>query len=93
MLRADVRAFCFLDLGYFFGKPFVPLLVVSPDAGRRGLGTGLPALAPGTYPEVRTSTNPSNSAMRGLLDTMGWRCCDRLSGLDDGDDELFCRTP
>ncbi|MEM8590388.1 MAG: GNAT family N-acetyltransferase [Pseudomonadota bacterium] len=91
-LRGDVRAFCCLDHGYFFGKPFISLLIVSPDARRVGLGAGLLAHSSSAYPEVWTSTNRSNSAMRALLDKAGWRYCGELSGLDEGDPERFYRT-
>ena len=91
-LRGEVQAFCCLDQGYFFGKPFISLLIVSPDARRLGLATGLLSHNSSAYPEVWTSTNQSNSAMRKLLDKAGWRYCGELSGLDDGDPERFYRT-
>jgi len=91
-LGGDVQAFCCLDHGYFFGKPFISLLIVSPDARRRGLGAGLLSHASSAYPEVWTSTNQSNAAMRKLLDKAGWRYCGELSGLDEGDPERFYRT-
>ena len=91
-LRGEIQAFCCLDGGYFFGKPFVSLLVVSPDARRLGLGAGLLSHSSGAYPEVWTSTNRSNSAMRKLLDKVGWRYCGELSGLEEGDPERFYRT-
>ena len=88
-LRGEVQAFCCLDHGYFFGKPFISLLVVSPDARRLGLGAGLLSHRSSAYPEVWTSTNQSNSAMRKLLDKTGWRYCGELNGLDEGDPERF----
>ncbi|MEM9682168.1 MAG: GNAT family N-acetyltransferase [Pseudomonadota bacterium] len=91
-LHGNVRAFCCLDHGYFFGKPFISLLVVSPDARRLGLGTGLLSHNASAHPEVWTSTNRSNSAMRKLLDKAGWQYCGELCGLDDGDPERFYRT-
>lgn len=91
-LRGDVEAFCCLDHGYFFGKPFVSLLVVSADARRLGMGAGLLSHHASAYPEVWTSTNRSNSVMRKLLDKAGWRYCGELSGLDEGDPERFYRT-
>ena len=91
-LRGEVQAFCCLDHGYFFGKPFISLLIVSPDARRLGLGAGLLSHNSSAYPEVWTSTNQSNSAMRKLLDKAGWRYCGELSGLDEGDPERFYRT-
>lgn len=91
-LHGEVQAFCCLDHGYFFGKPFIALLLVSPDARRLGLGTGLLSHNSSTYPEVWTSTNRSNAAMRKLLDRARWRYCGELSGLDEGDPERFYRT-
>jgi ribosomal protein S18 acetylase RimI-like enzyme len=92
VLRGDVQAFSCLDHGYFFGKPFISLLIVSPNARRLGLGAGLLSHASGAYPEVWTSTNRSNAAMQKLLDNAAWRYCGELSGLDDGDPERFYRT-
>ncbi len=91
-LRSEIQAFCCIDHGYFFGKPFISLLIVSPDARRSGLGAGLLSHNSSAYPEVWTSTNQSNSAMRKLLDKAGWRYCGELSGLDEGDPERFYRT-
>ncbi|MEM8571855.1 MAG: GNAT family N-acetyltransferase [Pseudomonadota bacterium] len=92
VLHGEVQAFCCLDHGYFFGKPFISLLIVSPDARRLGLATGLLSQYSGTFPEVWTSTNQSNSPMRKLLEKAGWRYCGELSGLDEGDPERFYRT-
>ena len=91
-LRDEVQAFCCLDHGYFFGKPFISLLIVSPNARRLGLGAGLLSHNSSAHPEIWTSTNQSNSAMRKLLDKAGWRYCGELSGLDEGDPERFYRT-
>lgn len=91
-LHGEVQAFCCLDHGYFFGKPFISLLIVSPDARRLGLGTGLLLHNSTAYPEVWTSTNRSNAAMRTLLDKAGWRYCGEVNGLDEGDPERFYRT-
>ena len=92
VLRDEVRGFCCLDHGHFFGKPFVSLLIVAPDARRQGLGAGLLSHCARMFPEVWTSTNQSNGAMRRLLETAGWRYCGELHGLDEGDPELFFRT-
>ena len=91
-LNGKIQAFCCLDHGYFFGKPFISLLIVSPDARRLGLGTGLLSHSSHAHPEVWTSTNRSNTAMRTLLDRAGWRYCGELIGLDEGDPERFYRT-
>ena len=91
-LSGEIKGFCCLDHKYFFEKPFVSLLVISPDARRMGLGEGLLAHSSSLYPEVWTSTNKSNSAMRRLLAKAGWQFCGELGGLDEGDPELFFKT-
>ncbi len=92
VLRDEVLAFCCLDNGYFFEKPFISLLIVSVDARRRGLGAGLLSHVSSASTEVWTSTNRSNAAMRKLLDKAGWRYCGELRGLDEGDPERFYKT-
>lgn len=91
-LRHEVQAFCCLDHDYFFEKPFISLLIVSPDVRRLGLGAGLLTHSSRMFPEVWTSTNRSNAAMRALLEREGWRYCGELNGLDEGDPEQFFKT-
>lgn len=91
-LRGEIRAFCCLDHRYFFGRPFISLLIVSCDARRLGLGAGLLSHNASTYKQVWTSTNRSNVAMRKLLEKAGWLYCGEVSGLDKGDPEQFYRT-
>lgn len=88
-LSGQIKAFCCLDHAYFFHKPFVSLLIVAPEARRRGLGAGLLSFCASDHDEIWTSTNRSNTAMRGLLDKAGWRYCGEVAGLDEGDPELF----
>lgn len=90
--HGDIGAFCCLDHQYFFGKPFVSLLIVDPAARRRGLGSGLLAFSLQGEREVWTSTNRSNAAMRALLEGSGWQYCGELEGLDAGDPELFFKS-
>jgi GNAT superfamily N-acetyltransferase len=92
VLRNEVQAFCCLDHGYFFDKPFISLLIVSPHARRQGLGAGLLSHNARAFPEVWTSTNRSNSVMLKLLEKAGWRYCGEVSGLDAGDPEQFFKT-
>ena len=92
LLRNEVQAFCCLDHHFFFEKPFISLLIVSPDARRVGLGAGLLSHNSRRFPEVWTSTNRSNSAMQRLLKKTGWRHCGEISGLDEGDPEQFFKT-
>ncbi len=91
-LDVEIKGFCCLDHGYFFKKPFVSLLIISPDARRLGLGGGLLAHSSSAYSEVWTSTNTSNSAMRSLLAKAQWQFCGEVCGLDKGDPELFFKT-
>lgn len=92
VLRNEVQAFCCLDHNYFFEKPFISLLIVSPDARRLGLGAGLLSYSSHMFPEIWTSTNRSNSVMQKLLKKAGWRYCGEIGGLDDGDPEQFFKT-
>lgn len=91
-LHGEIKGFCCVGHGYFFEKPFVSLLIISPDARRLGLGEGLLSHSTSAHSEVWTSTNKSNSAMRSLLAKAGWQYCGELRGLDDGDPELFFKT-
>jgi len=92
LLDGEIQAFSCLDHGYFFGKPFVSLLIVSPNARRLGLGSSLLREPASACPEVWTSTNESNSAMRQLLRALGWQFCGSVEGLDENDPERFYRT-
>ncbi len=90
--KGQLAAFSCLDQRYFFGKPFLSLLMVCPDARRQGLATALMARAARTAPQVWTSTNVSNDAMRAVLAKAGWTFCGQVDGLDPGDPELFFRS-
>ncbi len=91
--QGEIRAYCCVDDRYFFGKPFISLLIVAPEDRRCGLGSSLLAFSCEGLPEVWTSTNRSNLAMRAMLETSGWRYCGELDGLDPGDPEQFFKTP
>lgn len=78
----------------FFGYPFVSLLIVNPDARRRGIATTLmrriEAVCDGD--RLFTSTNESNTPMRELCAALGYQPSGRIDNLDEGDPELlFCR--
>ena len=87
-----VQAFCCVEDRQFFGRPFVGLLMVRETARRSGFGTALLNHVSSEHPEVWTSTNRSNRAMRNLLDTLGWLYCGELVGLDEGDPERFYKS-
>ncbi len=92
---ARLAGFVVLRHGHFFGRDFVELLFVAPEARRRGVGSALlaAAVAVGIGGRVFTSTNRSNVPMRALLATQGWTISGSLSGLDDADDEIVAWTP
>jgi GNAT superfamily N-acetyltransferase len=68
------------------------MLFVAEGARRQGLGehllAGLEDRGLGLG-EVWTSTNRSNRAMRMLLKKRGFRQSGRVTGLDEGDPEIF----
>jgi ribosomal protein S18 acetylase RimI-like enzyme len=88
-----IVGFCCLDDRYFFEKVFVSLLIVDAGARRRGIGQELLKAAAMEHPEIWTSTNRSNMAMRGLLTKTGWMFCGEIAGLDAGDPEMFYKKP
>jgi ribosomal protein S18 acetylase RimI-like enzyme len=74
-----IVGFCCLDDRYFFEKVFVSLLIVDAGARRRGIGQELLQAAAMEHPEIWTSTNRSNMAMRGLLTKTGWMFCGEIA--------------
>jgi len=81
----------FVILQYtFYGNGFVPLLVVQASARRRGVGRRLleHAALICTTPKLFTSTNESNTAMRSLLQRVGFEPSGVIHNLDPGDAEL-----
>ncbi|MEQ8739410.1 MAG: GNAT family N-acetyltransferase [Hoeflea sp. D1-CHI-28] len=91
--HSRIVGFCCLDDRYFFEKVFISLLIVDAGARRRGVGRELLEAAAVEHPEIWTSTNRSNMAMRGLLRKTGWTFCGELAGLDAGDPEMFYKKP
>ena len=81
--------FCCYDDSYFFERPFISLLIIEEKARRKGYARSLLRSAANAHPELWTSTNRSNAAMRDLLETEGWTFCGEVEGLDAGDPELF----
>lgn len=92
--QASVAGFVVTRRAHFFGRDFVELLVVDAAQRRAGLGRTLlrAAVAGASTAQVFTSTNMSNKAMRSLLRAEGWTFSGELSGLDEGDPELFFYT-
>ena len=80
-----------LDDRVFFHTRFVSLLVVHPDYRRQGIGRALldRFVQESTGEKLFTSTNLSNGPMIALLRRQGFVLCGQVSGLDDGDPELF----
>jgi len=74
----------------FFGSDFLDLVYVAEFARRSGIGRLLVnSVRDQLSGRVWTSTNLSNAAMHRLLQTSGWHPAGMLSGLDDGDPEVF----
>jgi len=76
---------------HFYGYPFVELLVVHPDARRRGVGSALLAYVEKTQPgeKLFTSTNQSNIVMQTLLEKSGYVRSGQIDNLDEGDPEII----
>ena len=74
----------------FYQNGFVPLLYVSADSRRQGVGTALlrAAEARCRTEKLFTSTNESNYPMRALLKAAGYQPSGAINNLDPGDPEL-----
>lgn len=75
----------------FFGRDFVELLFVAPQARRKGIGDALLAAIERARPatdRLFTSTNESNAAMRALLEQRGYQPSGTILNLDPDDPEL-----
>ena len=75
----------------FFGRDFVELLFVAPEARRKGIGDALMAAVERARPAaitLFTSTNESNAAMRALLESRGFTSSGTIRNLDPDDPEL-----
>ncbi len=79
---------------HFLGRDFLELLMVAASARRSGIGSELlrAVLELKGTDQVFTSTNRSNTPMRGLLAKEGWRISGELDGLDVHDPEMFFFT-
>jgi len=75
---------------WFFGAPFLTLLYVDPTVRGRGIGSQLLEDFERTQgPHMFTSTNLTNAPMQRLLQSRQWTPCGMLTGLDEGDPEIF----
>ncbi len=75
---------------WFFGMPFLELLYVAPTMRGRHIGSQLLEEFERAFPpKAFTSTNRSNARMQALLRGRLWSPCGMLSGLDEGDPEVF----
>ncbi|MFG3253414.1 GNAT family N-acetyltransferase [Streptomyces sp. NPDC048172] len=79
----------------FFEQGFVTMLMVAPDARRRGVGARLLTATETVCATAKlfTSTNVSNHPMQQLLQHADWHPVGLLHGLDEGDPELFYLCP
>ena len=75
----------------FYGNGFVPLVVIAEQCRRRGIGERLLlyVVSNCTTQKLFTSTNESNTAMRGLLAKTGFEASGVIYNLDDEDPELI----
>lgn len=75
----------------FFGHAFVALVVVHPEARRRGIALLLLEAAEARCRTGKffTSTNVSNAAARELFQRAGFLPSGRIENLDEGDPELI----
>jgi ribosomal protein S18 acetylase RimI-like enzyme len=75
----------------FFGEHFIDLLVVHPDARRRGIATALIRYIEKTRPTEKlfTSTNESNKIMQALLEKLGYVRSGWIDNLDEDDPEII----
>jgi GNAT superfamily N-acetyltransferase len=75
--------------GHFYQRDFIDLLFVAARWRRQGLGRALmrAAVRTASTSRVFVSTNESNTPMRELLRSEGWRPSGVLTGLDEGDPE------
>ena len=88
-----IAGYVILDTS-FFGQAFVPLLVVTMDRRRSGIGTLLLVEAESRCNRERlfTSTNEFNLAAQRLFVKRGFVPSGRIENLDEVDDELiFCK--
>lgn len=74
----------------FFGREFLELLFVAPEARRGGIGDAILETVERARRADRlfTSTNESNTAMRALLAKRGYEPSGTILNLDPGDPEL-----
>ena len=82
----------FAILGYkFFEYGFIELLIIAEMRRRQGIGGKFIEYLYGqcVTEKLFTSTNESNTPMRGLLCKTGFVPCGQIDALDEGDPELF----
>lgn len=75
----------------FFNCGWIELMVVDPAYRNRGIGSGALQLIcqKSQHPKVFTSTNRSNRPMQKALAKAGFTFAGEITGLDEGDPELF----
>jgi len=87
----QAKGFLCLEPVGFFRRPFVSLLIVHPAHRKSGTGTALLVGAEQAVSGRRLliSTNQSNGPMIALLQKCRYTPCGWVSGIDEGDPELF----
>ena len=88
---ADGKAAGYIVVDHsFFGRGFIPLVVVAPSMRRQGIAQLLFAAAESQCKTgaLFTSTNASNTEAQRLLERIGFKASGRIENLDAGDSEL-----
>jgi len=87
--HGEIVGFLAVRPGHFYQRDFIDLLLVAPRRRRQGVGRALlrAALQNASTSRMFVSTNESNTPMRELLHSQGWRPSGVLTGLDEGDPE------
>jgi GNAT superfamily N-acetyltransferase len=75
----------------FFNQGFLSMLYVAESARRIGVASALVSFAEQLCqrPKLFSSTNLSNAAMHALFTKLEYAACGLVTGLDEGDPEVF----
>jgi len=76
---------------HFFHQAFISLVYVSEKFRRKGIAAAIIKHLTDICgcPKIFTSTNQSNKDMQSLLNKIGFEKAGEVSGLDEGDPEVF----
>ena len=87
----DGRLVAFTVLGDFFGHPFLELIATVPNRRRMGIASALLSDIETSLDDDRffVSANESNTVMKDLLVSRGYRITGMVENLDPDDPEIF----